>query len=255
MGDQVEQLKTLLKTGINSAVTFPSVEFTDASDTKVTCSPSNGQFTTPHPASYHFVVCAYGVRLHVYRYWCVCSLLSCHLLQLNAKPSFCKGIFGWFCLFFNLILQKKGHVDILTPYRVCLTLVSECHLILSCLNKQTTPLCCEELCLCSSTPGTSPVCRPNTCVPVCRPSWATCSPTSTLILPTPQPPPLPLRPPLTASPLRTLGWVHRLLWLPSSGITEVWGANLVQDLAKYCSPLALRLWHYLFVYLPSKLFV
>lgn len=152
-----------------------------------------------------------------------------------------------------------GHVDILTTYQVwnCLTLSSECYSILICLKKtkQTTPLCCEELCLCSSTPGTSPVCRPNTCVPVCRPSWATCSPTSTLILPTPQPPPRPLRPPLTASLLLTLGWVHRLLWPSSSGITEVWGRNLVQDLTKYCSPLALGHWHYLFVHIPSKLFV
>lgn len=46
------------------------------------------------------------------------------------------------------------------------------------------------------------------------------------------------------------------LWLhSSSGMREVWGRNLVRDLAKYCSPLASGHWHYLFVYIPNKSFV
>lgn len=108
----------------------------------------------------------------------------------------------------------------------------------------------------SSSPGTSPACRPNTCALACRPSWATCSPTSTPILLTPQPPPLPLRRPPTASLLPTLGWVYLLaLASLSSGIREAWSIKFMQDLAKYRSPLASGQWHYFFVYIPSKLFV
>lgn len=84
-------------------------------------------------------------------------------------------------------------------------------------------------------PGTSPVSLPNTCVPVCRPSWATCLPTSMPILRTRQPPPRPQPPPPTALLLPTSGWVHQLFWPSSSGITEVWCRNVVQDLANYCS--------------------